>query len=148
MKSANDAFMKKDCVFCRIVKGIEPSWTVYEDDLIKAFLDINPASEGHTLIILKEHYETIYTIPDRELKRIIVVAKKLAKVYKKALQVNAVNILHASGREAQQDVFHFHIHLVPRRENDGLNLWYKSKQRIRVEFDKTLRKIKQFMERE
>ena len=140
--------MKKDCVFCRIVKGIEPSWTVYEDDLIKAFLDINPASEGHTLIILKEHYETIYTIPDRELKRIIVVAKKLAKVYKKALQVNAVNILHASGREAQQDVFHFHIHLVPRRENDGLNLWYKSKQRIRVEFDKTLRKIKQFMERE
>ena len=140
--------MKKDCVFCRIVKGIEPSWTVYEDDLIKAFLDINPASEGHTLIILKEHYETIYTIPDRELKRIIVVAKKLAKVYRKALQVNAVNILHASGREAQQDVFHFHIHLVPRRENDGLNLWYKSKQRIRVEFDKTLRKIKQFMERE
>ncbi len=62
--------------------------------------------------------------------------------------MNAVNILHASGREAQQDVFHFHIHLVPRRENDGLNLWYESKQRIRVEFDKTLRKIKQFMERE
>ena len=85
MKSANDAFMKKDCVFCRIVKGIEPSWTVYEDDLIKAFLDINPASEGHTLIILKEHYETIYTIPERELKRIIVVAKKLAKVYRMAL---------------------------------------------------------------
>ncbi len=83
MKSANDAFMKKDCVFCRIVKGIEPSWTVYEDDLIKAFLDINPASEGHTLIIPKEHYETIYMIPDRELKRIIVVAKKLAKVYRK-----------------------------------------------------------------
>jgi len=140
--------MNRDCVFCRIVKGIEPSWTVYEDDLIKAFLDINPASEGHTLIIPKEHYETIYTIPDRELKRIIVVAKKLAKVYRKALQVNAVNILHASGREAQQDVFHFHIHLVPRRENDGLNLWYESKRRIRVEFDKTLRKIKQFMGRE
>ena len=138
--------MKKECVFCRIVKGIEPSWTVYEDDLVKAFLDINPASEGHTLIVPKEHYETIYTIPDRELKRIIVVAKKLAKVYRKALRVNAINILHASGREAQQDVFHFHIHLVPRRKNDGLNLWYKPKQRTKAEFDKTLQKIKQFME--
>jgi len=140
--------MKKDCVFCRIVKGIEPSWTVYEDDLVKAFFDINPASEGHTLIIPKEHYETIYTIPDRELERIITVAKKLAEVYRKALQVNAINILHASGREAQQDVFHFHIHLVPRRKNDGLNLWYKPKQKIRAEFDKTLQKIKQFMERD
>jgi len=140
--------MKKDCVFCKIVKGIEPSWTVYEDDLVKAFFDINPASEGHTLIIPKEHYETIYTIPDRELKRIIIVAKNLAEIYRKTLQINAVNILHASGREAHQDVFHFHIHLVPRRKDDGLNLWYKSKQRIRAEFDKTLRKIKQFIERE
>jgi len=137
--------MKKECVFCRIVKGIEPSWTVYEDNMVMAFLDINPASEGHTLIIPRKHYETIYTIPDRELKRIVVIAKKLAEIYRKALGANAVNILHASGREAQQDVFHFHIHLVPRRENDGLDLWYKSKQRTRAELDKTLRKIKQFM---
>ncbi len=138
--------MREDCVFCRIVKGIDPSWTIYEDNLVKAFLDINPASEGHTLIIPKKHYETIYTIPDKELKRIIVVAKKIAKIYKKALQVNAVNILHASGKEAQQDVFHFHIHLVPRRENDGLNLWYEPKQTTKTEFDKTLQKIKQFTE--
>jgi len=140
--------MKEDCVFCRIAKGIEPSWTVYEDDLVKAFLDINPASEGHTLIIPKKHYETIYTIPDETLKRIIVIAKRIAKVYRKALRVNAVNILHASGKEAQQDVFHFHIHLVPRRKNDGLNLWYESKQITKTEFDKTLHKIKQFIEKE
>ena len=139
--------MREKCVFCRIVKGIEPSWTVYEDDLVKAFFDINPVSEGHTLIVPKKHYETIYTIPEKELKRIIVVAKKIAEIYKKALQVNAVNILHASGKEAQQSVFHFHIHLVPRRENDGLNLWYEQKQTTKTELDKTLQKIKPFIEK-
>lgn len=139
--------MEEDCVFCRIVRGMEPSWTVYEDDLVKAFLDINPASEGHTLIIPKKHYETIYTIPDEELGRIMVVAKKIAKVYRKALQVNAVNVLHASGREAQQDVPHFHIHLVPRRRGDGLNLWYEGKQMVKAEFDETLRKIRRYMEK-
>jgi histidine triad (HIT) family protein len=134
--------MSEYCAFCKIVKGLEPSWTVYEDDLVKAFLDINPANEGHTLIIPKKHYETIYEIPDKELKRVIVVAKKLARLYKSALGANAINILHASGREAQQDVFHFHIHLVPRYKRDGLNLWYRSKPKIKAEFDKTIQKIK------
>jgi len=134
--------MIEDCVFCRIVKKIEQSWIVYEDDLVMAFLDTNPASEGHTLIIPKKHYETIYKIPERELKRIIVVTKKLAELYKSALGARAVNILHASGREAQQDIFHFHIHLVPRYKNDGLNLWYRAKPKVRAELDKTLQKIR------
>ncbi|MEM3641666.1 MAG: HIT family protein [Candidatus Bathyarchaeia archaeon] len=135
--------MSEYCIFCKIVKGLEPSWTVYEDKLVKAFLDINPASEGHTLIIPKKHYENIYEIPDKELKRIIIVAKELAKLYKRALAANAINILHASGREAQQDVFHFHVHLVPRCERDGLNLWYRLKPKVKADFDETLQKIKQ-----
>ena len=130
------------------MEGSEFSWTVYEDDFVKAFFDVNPASEGHTLIIPKKHYETIYAIPDRELKRIIVVAKKLAKIYRKALGVNAINILHASGKEAQQTVPHFHLHLVPRRKDDGLNLWYKPKQRVKAKFDKTLKKIRDFLKEE
>ncbi|MEM3695875.1 MAG: HIT family protein [Candidatus Bathyarchaeia archaeon] len=135
--------MSEYCIFCKIVKGLEPSWTVYEDKLVKAFLDINPANEGHTLIIPKKHYENIYEIPDKELKRIIIVAKELAKLYKRALSANAINILHASGKEAQQDVFHFHIHLVPRYERDGLNLWYRLKPKVKADFDETLQKIKQ-----
>ena len=133
---------RKECGFCRIVNGEKESWTVYEDDLVKAFLDINPISEGHTLIISKKHYENIYDIPENILKRIVVVTKKLAKAYVCALNVKGVNVLHASGKEAQQSVFHFHLHLVPRHPNDGLDLWYKSQPRIKTNFEKTLIKIR------
>jgi len=133
------------CVFCKIVKGEAESWTVYEDELVKAFFDTNPTSEGHTLVIPKKHYENIYEIPENVLEKIIIVAKKLAIIYKKALNVKAVNILHASGKEAQQDIFHFHIHLVPRYENDKLNLWYQSQPEVIANFNKILEKIKKFM---
>jgi len=131
----------KNCVFCKIAKGEENSWVVYEDNKVKAFFDANPASEGHTLIIPKYHYKDIYEIPEDVLKRIIIVAKKLAIKYKNSLNVDDVNIMHASGVNAQQSVFHFHIHLVPRKKKDGLNLWYKVKKDIIPNFDKTLKKI-------
>lgn len=134
------------CIFCKIAEGEAESWAVYEDELVKAFFDINPASEGHTLIIPKKHYENIYEIPENVLERIIIVTKKLAIIYKKALDVKAVNILHASGREAQQDVFHFHIHLVPRYENDKLNLWYQLRPEVKANFGKILEKIKKFID--
>lgn len=134
------------CIFCKIAEGEAESWTVYEDELVKAFFDINPASEGHTLIIPKKHYENIYEIPENVLERIIIVTKKLAIIYKKALGVKAVNILHASGKEAQQDVFHFHVHLVPRYENDKLNLWYQSRPEVEANFSKILEKTKKFID--
>ena len=135
------------CKFCRIVKGLEPSWTVYEDELVMAFLDINPASIGHTLIIPKKHYENIYDISEKELKRVIVIAKRLAGVYREALGASGVNILHASGRDAQQDVFHFHIHLVPRYKNDELNLWYRTQPIRKAELSQITQKIRQHIKR-
>ena len=135
------------CKFCRIVKGLEPSWTVYEDELVMAFLDINPASIGHTLIIPKKHYENIYDISEKELKRVIVIAKRLAEVYREALGASGVNILHASGRDAQQDVFHFHIHLVPRYKNDELNLWYRTQPIRKAELSQITQKIRQHIKR-
>jgi histidine triad (HIT) family protein len=132
----------KDCIFCKIAKDESKSWIVYEDESVKAFLDRNPASEGHTLIIPKKHYQDVYDIPEAELKKIIVIAKRLAKVYQNALGLKAVNILHASGKEAQQTVFHFHVHIIPRHKDDGLDLWYKKRTDIQVKFDETLRKIK------
>ena len=95
-----------------------------------------------TVIIPKKHYENIYDIPENILQRIVVVAKNLAKAYVSALNAKGVNVLHASGKEAQQSVFHFHIHLVPRHPNDGLNLWYKSQPRIKANFDKIQTKIR------
>ena len=113
-----------DCVFCKIVKGELDSEKVYEDDLVLAFLDIKKVSEEHTLIIPKKHYENIYDIPDKELQRIILITKKLAKKYKQEKGINQINLLNSNGKEAQQSVFHFHMHLVPRQKNDKLNLWF------------------------
>lgn len=130
----------EDCIFCKIVNGEAKSWKVYEDDLIMAFFDISVASEGHTLIIPKKHYENIYDIPEKEICELIKVVKKLAIKYK--LKINNIQILHSSGKEAQQDVFHFHFHLVPRRKDDDLDLSYKSHPELKKNFDKLLEKLK------
>ena len=132
-----------ECVFCKIVTGDIKSWTVYEDDFVKSFFDVNPVSLGHTLVIPKKHFENLYDIPEDELCRIVSVARKLAHVYKKVLEINDVQILHSSGKNAQQDVPHFHIHLVPRKKGDGIDLSYKSHPEWKDEFDATLQKIKQ-----
>ena len=132
----------EDCIFCKIIKGEAKSWKVYEDDLVTAFFDINVASEGHTLIVPKKHYENIYDIPERELCELMKVTKKLAVKYKDKLKINNVQILHSSGKEAQQDVFHFHLHLVPRHKGDDLDLSYKSHSELNKNFDKLLEKLK------
>ena len=112
-----------------------------------AFLDTKPASMGHTLIIPKKHYENIYDVPGRELERVIMVAKKLARAYREVLGAEGVNILHASGEVAQQSVFHFHIYLVPRYSNVRLNLWYEPKLEVRLSFNELLHKIKHYMQK-
>ena len=118
--------MMENCIFCKIVKGEVSSNKIYETDRTLVFLDANPISKGHSLIISKEHHEDIFNIDEGYLKDIIITAKELSKKMKRNLGVSGVNILHASGKDAQQSVFHFHIHLVPRYENDGLNAWPKS----------------------
>ncbi len=119
--------MVEGCTFCRIVSGELPAFTVYDDEHVKAFLDISPVTKGHTLIVPKKHYTNLYDIPDDELARVTSVAKELALKYIKAINANAVNLLHASGKEADQSVLHFHLHLVPRYADDHLtNLWFQN----------------------
>ncbi|MDD2678406.1 MAG: HIT domain-containing protein [Candidatus Nanoarchaeia archaeon] len=113
------------CVFCKIAQKKIKSDILYEDDFVLAFLDNNPVSKNHALIIPKSHYENIFDVPKEELMNVVFVAKELALKYKKDWGVSDVNLLNASGKNAQQSVFHFHFHLVPRHENDGLNLWLK-----------------------
>ena len=109
-----------DCVFCGIVKGEYPSTKIYEDDHVYAFLDINPVAKHHTLVIPKEHYADLYDIPEATLQHLMVAVKRVTLQLQKE-GVNAVNVLHASGVEAQQSVFHFHLHIVPRHQDDNLN---------------------------
>jgi len=119
----------ENCLFCKIVKGEIDSEKIYEDEKFLAFLDIFPATEGHTLIISKKHYENIFDIPGHELKEVISVVKSLSIRIKQVLKVDNINLINSSGKIANQEVSHFHFHIVPRYKNDGLdiNKWCQSK---------------------
>jgi histidine triad (HIT) family protein len=132
-----------ECIFCKITAHEIESKIVYEDDKVMAFLDVNPISAGHTLVIPKIHYENIFDISPDTLERIASIAKKLALTYEKALNVKAVNLLNASGKEAQQSIFHFHLHLIPRKANDKLDLWFHGEQNNDTDLDETFKRIKQ-----
>ena len=132
----------KNCVFCEIVRNEKSSYCVYEDRLVKAFLDINPWTKGHTLIISKTHYKDIFDIPENELKRIIVITKRLSIAYKKIFENCDMNIIQSNGKNAQQDVFHFHIHLVPRYKSDGQKIKLIVNEYLKKEISLTFEKIK------
>ena len=119
----------EDCIFCKIAKGEIDSVKIWEDEKILAFLDVNPLTKGHSLIIPKNHFENVFDIEPEILKEIIVLAKNLAGQVKNNLGAEGVNLINASGRAAEQSVFHFHLHIVPRYENDGLNMnnWWQTK---------------------
>jgi histidine triad (HIT) family protein len=111
-----------DCIFCKIINGEISSYKVFEDDLVFAFLDIKPLTRGHTLIIPKKHFVDILDIDNQSLARIVVVAKELASKFKLKLDAEGFNLRQSNGSIAHQDVFHFHMHLVPRYKNDGIDL--------------------------
>ncbi len=107
-----------NCIFCKILNGEIPSNKVFENDNFIAILDAFPANEGHTLVIPKKHYENIFEIDEDTLKEGYAIAKKIATSIKKALNVKDINILQNNGALAGQTVNHFHIHIIPRKEND------------------------------
>ena len=119
----------KDCIFCKINNKEIPANFIYEDELVIAFLDINPLSEGHTLIAPRKHYSDIFDIDGKTLERIILVAKKISQRMKEVLGASGVNLVNASGVSAEQSVFHFHLHVIPRKDDDniGFNLWWQTK---------------------
>ena len=106
--------MKNDCVFCAIAEGEIPSFKVYEDDLVLAYLDINPFTEGHTLVIPKAHSTGLLDTPAETLREIIVRVQKIAAHIKESLPCEGFNILQNNGVAAGQTVPHVHFHIVPR----------------------------------
>ncbi|MBN2046369.1 MAG: HIT family protein [Anaerolineaceae bacterium] len=131
--------MMDRCVFCRIVEGSAPSWKVYEDERTLAFLDIHPVNKYHTLVIPKQHYENIFDLPEDELLAVMKVVKLLARKYREKLGINNLQIIHSCGREAQQDVFHAHFHIVPRHFDDGNNVRWETHPEWQSDFDELLR---------
>lgn len=112
--------MKNDCVFCAIAAGEIPSFKVYEDDLVLAYLDIGPFSFGHTLVIPKTHSEGLLDTDDATLAAVVARVKTIAAHLKNALPCDGFNILQNNGEAAGQTVKHLHFHIVPRRAGDAL----------------------------
>ena len=113
--------MKNDCVFCAIAAGEIPSFKVYEDDLVLAYLDISPFTEGHTLVIPKVHSEGLLDTPVAELGEIMARVQKVAAHIKGTLPCDGFNILQNNGEAAGQTVKHLHFHIVPRVGNGAIS---------------------------
>lgn len=103
-----------DCVFCKIVKGEIPCFKVYEDDRVLAFEDINPISEGHTLIIPKKHAENLWEMPEEDLSAVQVASRRVALAIREVLRPAGLAALQLNGKGADQVVMHYHLHLIPR----------------------------------
>jgi len=111
--------MSADCVFCKIRDGEIPSMRVYEDDLTIAIMDINPLNAGHCLVIVKNHTPTIFDTAASDLQAAIATAQKVAIGLRAAVKPDGLNMLQANGAAAFQSVPHYHLHLIPRWNNDG-----------------------------
>ena len=111
-----------ECIFCKIVSGEIPAVKVLDEELVVAFMDINPSSKGHMLVVPKNHAENIFEIPESDLATLIKAVKKCAGAAKDALRAEGVTILQLNGKASDQIVPHLHIHVIPRWENDGLSV--------------------------
>jgi histidine triad (HIT) family protein len=111
-----------DCIFCAIASGDGPAEIVDSDEHTVAFMDINPATRGHALVIPRTHSADLMEVSDEDLERTTVAARRLARKIQAALQPAGFNVLNACGAVAWQTVFHFHLHVIPRYEDDPLKL--------------------------
>ena len=111
-----------DCIFCKIANGEIPSATIHEDEDFRVILDVAPASKGHILILPKAHFANLYEMPEEQVKEAFGLAKRVATRMKKSLACDGLNILQNNEVAAGQTVFHFHIHLIPRYEDDNVQI--------------------------
>ena len=111
-----------DCIFCKIIDGEIPAVKVLDEELVVAFMDINPSSKGHMLVVPKNHTENIFEISESDLANLIKAVKRCANAVKEALNAEGITILQLNGKASDQIVPHLHIHIIPRWENDGLSI--------------------------
>lgn len=109
-----------DCLFCKIIEGSIPSKTIYEDELVKVFLDINPNTNGHCLIIPKKHIVAVKEVDNILTTHILEVEKKIYDLLKEKLNIKGLTIVQ--NNELGQEVKHYHVHLIPRYEDDNWNI--------------------------
>lgn len=130
------------CIFCEIVRGEAPSWRVYEDEASYAFLNIFPATQWHTLVVPKAHHVDVFDTPVEDFVAVAGAVKKVVDRYQRTLGISDVQIINSSGRQAQQDVFHVHFHVVPRRRGDGQDVRWSMHPEWRSRFDAMVSKLR------
>ena len=133
----------ENCIFCKIANGEIPSTTVYEDDDFRVILDLSPASKGHALILPKEHYANLYELPDEAASKVLIVAKNVVAKMTKALGCDGYNLVQNNGEAAGQTVFHFHMHLIPRYQEDQVGLGWKMGELTDADREDILAKLKE-----
>ena len=134
---------RESCVVCQIIGNNVPSKKVYEDDLVMAVLDVNGANPGHCFVMPKNHYAIIEQVPDIEIGRLFQVSNKISSAIFESLGVHGTNIFVANGIPAGQTVAHFTINVIPRKENDGINLQWQPKQLSEEEMSTVELKLKE-----
>ncbi|MCI8598661.1 MAG: HIT family protein [Lachnospiraceae bacterium] len=116
---------KEDCIFCKIANGEIPSSTIYEDEDFRVFLDLNPATRGHALLVPKKHFANLLELDDGLCEKAMVLAKKLAGKMTELLGCDGFNLMQNNGEAAGQTVFHFHLHLIPRYKDDTAGITWR-----------------------
>ncbi len=116
-----------DCLFCKIIAGEISSYKIYENDFALAFLDINPVSQGHVLVVPKKHFINYEDIDEESLSKVYSLVKKLGLALKNGLKIDGYNTMVNNDPVAGQVIPHFHVHIIPRSKNDGLQLWPQGK---------------------
>jgi histidine triad (HIT) family protein len=114
--------MADDCLFCGIVAGDIPGQVVDSDEHTVAFMDINPATRGHALVVPRKHSKDLLEIGDEDLAQTMIAARRLAERMREVLKPDGFNLLNSCGSAAWQTIFHFHVHVIPRYEDDPLKL--------------------------
>lgn len=139
-----------DCVFCRIVAGDAPASIVDEDELTLAFMDLNPVTQGHVLVIPKAHAENIYDCTEEQASAMMCMGARIARSAKTAFECAGVNYWMANEPAAGQVVMHAHLHVIPRYPNDGVSLRhsYARSRGARQELDALARQLRQQIEGE
>jgi len=133
---------RESCLLCQIVSSKIPSYKIYEDDLALAVLDVNGANPGHCFVMPKNHYPIIEQVPDIELANLFSMANKISSAIFEKLKVQGTNIFAANGIPAGQTVAHFMVNIIPRKENDNVNLQWKPKQLSEEEMSTVELKLK------
>jgi histidine triad (HIT) family protein len=135
----------QSCIFCKIVTKLAEASVIYENESVMAFLDIRPLNRGHTLVIPKEHYVDIFDIPKKLLGEIHIVSKEIAPAIEATTKADGISIIQQNGEAAGQDIFHLHVHIVPRFEGQKLPHFSELQQVNREALDLMANKIRQYL---